>query len=89
LSLSPLRSTINDAFQRDPVEAHITREMIRGRVGMEVEMDREGSQKEEEGEGHPGARSRLLYPYQDGPRDEEDEEYENKSSKGERKVKMA
>jgi hypothetical protein len=65
------------------------REIVRGRVGMKIEMDREGPQKEEEGEGHPRTRSRLFYPDQDGPGYKEDEDKENKSFEGERKAKMA
>jgi hypothetical protein len=64
-------------------------ERIRGRVGVEIKMDRECPQQEEEGEGHAGGRQRLFYPDQDGPGNEEDEDEEYKSSNRKREVKMA
>jgi hypothetical protein len=84
-----LRSTVYNAFQRDSIGDRVTREKIRGRMRMEIKMDREGPQKEEEGEGHPRAPQRLFYPYQNGPGNEEDEVEENESMMGEREVKMA
>jgi hypothetical protein len=71
------------------IETGVVGDMGRGVPGIEIVMDREGSEKEEEGKGYPGTPSGLFHQDRKSPEAKEGEQKEDRSLGMEWEVKMA
>jgi hypothetical protein len=57
--------------------------------GIEIAMDREDTEKGEEGEGHPRTQCTLFFEHKESPKGKENEEKEEESLMREWEVKIA
>jgi len=66
-SSGAFRRAIDDPLHRDSFQTGEMREVRRGVLGMEIKLDGEYSEKEENGEGHPGTDSGPFYHKKKSP----------------------